>query len=354
MSIDSMEQRRDEDLPRLVPHLDDVVTEGIDIERYPDQDIIEAGQKVISAVDSALEKSVLMDPRHRSVMSAAAVQENSGHMLLDTYPGLGKTAITKALAHILGGKRTRFQGTEDLQTSDITGNVIYRDGEFVFIPGPIFGNVVLADEGNRAPVKQQSALIEPLEEHQVTINGETHLLPKPHLVVVTQNGEDIAQGTRPLVDGLRDRIAVSFAFKPFDSANMITAAKIGLEGIKTETVLREGDLSYVTAALGKVSMSDKIMERAANIIVAFRDPKLDKAIDPENSILSGARPLMQIARFASTLAIKHGRPEVKDSDIDEVAEYVLAHRVGLDTWRSSTTFPEIYQKVLERNPHTTK
>ena len=313
---------------------------------------IDEGSRIINAIGAELAQSVHMDPEHRTILSLAASMGRDGHVLMDSHPGLGKTTIAKALADIRGGTYTRFQGSPDLTTSDITGNVIYKNGDFQFIPGPIFGDIVLGDEVNRSNAREQAALIEPLAESQVTVNGVTYELPAHHMLLATQNAQNIETGTQLLTNGLRDRFAVSMKFAPYDTDDMVTAAEYGIKGVKANQRLSPGDLALVQRAVGLVALSKSVKYRTANIIISLRDSELSRELDPELTVLAGARPAIIIYRLAKLNAIKNGQQEVYDTDVDRVAKYVLQHRTGLK-FGSKATFDELYEDALKMNPQKT-
>ncbi len=309
----------------------------------------EASQS-LDAVDSELTVAVLMDTDDRTMLGIAGTMSKDAHVLFDSDPGTGKTTIAKALAQIIGGKMTRFQGGPDLTTGDITGRLSFNRAtrENDFKKGPIFGNVVLADELPRAGIKQQAALIEPMAEGQVTIDDITYDLPQSHIVIGTRNPENELEGNGTFTSGLIDRFGISFSLPKFSAEDMVTAANLGLAGVRANRAVTPVEQAVFRAAVNAVAVPDKVKARAANIIVAMRE---HGAVDQDTTLLAGARPLMQIVRFAAAVAIKNNRSVVYDNEVDFVAPYILNHRVVRD-WKTEAPFEEIYQDVLKKNPRT--
>jgi MoxR-like ATPase len=256
-----------------------------------------------------------------------------GHILLEGLPGLGKTELVKGLAKTLVLETKRIQFTPDLLPGDITGNPLLqeKDGrrEFVFQPGPLFANIVLADEINRASPKTQSALLEAMQEHHVTVLGETHPLPAPFFVLATQNPIEL-EGTYPLPEAQLDR----FLFKLDVRKNSVAA----LEKIVTHREL--GVEPQVNAVLGKSHLESVIKtvrsvylpEVVANYIARLVDATHAGEAEATKGVKFGASPraALSLASAAKARAVMNGRGNASFEDVKTIALPVLRHRVVLD------------------------
>ena len=250
-----------------------------------------------------------------------------GHLLVEDLPGVGKTTLAKALARSLGLEFRRVQFTADLLPSDVTGAMIFdRDrGQPVFRPGPVFTNVLLADELNRASPKAQSALLEAMEERQVSMDGETFALPAPFMVIATQNPFDAA-GTYLLPHSQRDRF--------------LMRVSIGYPGrVEEDSLLVTGDSRSAVDLLDAVTDANGLRlasSVADNLYVdpAVRGYVLDlveaSRVHPDLAIGASPRAALAMMRAATAVAVTAGRPYVTPADIQSVAEPVLAHRLVVD------------------------
>ena len=251
-----------------------------------------------------------------------------GHVLLEDVPGVGKTLLAKAVARSLGACFRRIQFTPDLLPSDITGSRIFdqRTSEFEFRAGPLFSNVILADEINRATPRTQSALLEAMEERQVTADGATMPLPRPFLVLATQNPIEL-EGTFPLPEAQLDRflMRLKLGYPSAAEEDAILLHVADADPIpKLNPVLSDGDLRYLQAITAQIILTDDVRHYLVALVRATRGG---------SSFLLGASPRASVALFraARALACVRGRNFVRPDDIKELAPAVLGHRVILST-----------------------
>ena len=245
-----------------------------------------------------------------------------GHLLLNDIPGVGKTLLARSLAHSLGGTFKRIQFTPDLLPTDITGSSIFRQGEgrFEFVPGPIFANVVLADEVNRGSTRTQSALLEAMAEGQVTADGTSYPLPDPFWVVATQNEVD-TYGTFPLPQAQLDRFILSLRIGDPSAEDQVTILERNQMGDPAvEPVLNGADIRDMQAQVREVEVSRPMREYLAKILLASRrHPQLVLGVSSRGGV--------HLQRAAQALAALRGEGFVAPQHIKAVAVAVLAHRV---------------------------
>jgi len=256
----------------------------------------------------------------------------NGHVLLEGVPGLAKTLAVKTLAQTINASFHRIQFTPDLLPADLIGTLIYRpnDGEFVVKRGPIFANVVLADEINRAPAKVQSALLEAMQEQQVTIGDETFALPEPFLVLATQNPIE-QEGTYPLPEAQVDRFMLKLwvDYPSRDEERQILDRMASTSATASaQAVVSLDDIIEARGLVDSVYMDDKVKEYIIDVVTATRDPQGFK-LDLAAYIQYGASPR---ATLALTLAAKghafiSGRGYVTPQDVKSVGADVLRHRI---------------------------
>ena len=269
-----------------------------------------------------------------------------GHLLVEDVPGVGKTLLAKALARSIGGTFRRIQGTPDILPADLTGVSMLdqTDGTWRFRPGPLFANVVLFDEINRATPRTQSALLEAMEERQVSADGGTLRLPDPFIVVATQNPHDHA-GTFPLVEGQRDRFAlvVEMGLPSREAEREILSGTGGGDALRTlEPAVTSEDLRAALAAVRSCHVAPAIHEYLIDIAEATRT---------HDGISLGASPraTLGMLRAAQAHAVCDGRVYVTPDDVKSIAPAALAHRLilsgGPDLQRSRTLVDSILRRL---------
>ena len=268
-----------------------------------------------------------------------------GHLLIEDVPGLGKTMLARSLAKSLNCETHRIQFTPDLLPSDITGISIYDQGKqtFRFIPGPVFTNLLLADEINRTSPRTQSALLESMEERQVSVDGETRLLPGLFMVMATQNPVE-QSGTYPLPEAQMDRffMRISMGYpSPRAEAAIITSQQLQHPIHTLQPVASIEDILQLQAQVTKVKIEDSLKEYIVNICNATRSHPLVKlGVSPRGSLA--------LARASQGLALMKGRSYVEPSLIKELAVPVLAHRMMLksDAKIQNMTSADIIKNIL--------
>jgi MoxR-like ATPase len=263
-----------------------------------------------------------------------------GHALLEGVPGVAKTTLVKAFATVLGCSARRIQFTPDLLPADITGTYVLspRDGTFTLRAGPVFANVVLADEINRAPAKTQSALLEAMQERQVTIEGDRFELPLPFLVLATQNPVDL-EGTYPLPEAQIDRflVRVSMGYPtPREEAHMLKT--YGVEPPVARPVLDARDVVRLQAIAARVYLEDDLMDYAVAITHFTR-------AHPRVALGASPRATLGLMQAAKASALVGGRPFVAPDDLRAVASSVLAHRIVMTA--EAEAEPKARERVVE-------
>ena len=264
-----------------------------------------------------------------------------GHVLLEGAPGLGKTQLAKALAQTIGISFSRIQGTPDLMPSDITGSEILLEGDadadrhLVFRAGPIFSSLVLVDEINRAPPKTQAALLEAMQEGQVTHGGKIHRLPSPFWTIATQNTIEL-EGTYPLPEAQLDRFFSKIVIPYPTRDSLIALAEATLDRNVGETVqaaLEPERILEMMAQVREVIIADPVKRAAADLIVATHSTSAGERGNAAAHILYGASPraLQSLLRAARVRALADGRVHVAIEDLHVSALPVLRHRVFLRT-----------------------
>jgi MoxR-like ATPase len=283
---------------------------------------IAAARERIEDLRREVGRVYLGSPRAMDMMLVALLAR--GHVLLEGVPGVAKTTLVKAFATALGCTGRRIQFTPDLLPADITGTYVLspREGTFALRAGPIFANVVLADEINRAPAKTQSALLEAMQERQVTIEGDRFELPLPFLVLATQNPIDL-EGTYPLPEAQIDRFLVRVAMGYPTAREEIQMLKThGIDPPVARPVLAPRDVQQLQAIAARIYIEDDLLEYAVNVCTYTRT---------HTRVALGASPraTLGLVQAAKAWALLNGRPFVAPDDLRCVAPGVLAHRIIL-------------------------
>ena len=264
-----------------------------------------------------------------------------GHLLLEDVPGVGKTMLAKTLAKTIDCSVHRIQFTPDLLPSDVTGVSIYNQDKhrFEFRPGPVFANIVIGDEINRASAKTQSALLECMEEHQVTVDGTSYPLDTPFMVVATQNPIEM-EGTYPLPEAQRDRFMARISMGYPDlraEMDMLETHQSVSPLVAVRPVVTVDEVRSMVATVRDVYVSPAVKEYTVNIGRATRD-------HPHLRLGASPRAMLQLLRAAKATAALNGRDFVLPDDVASVAEAVLAHRLILD--RKAVTAGEDASSVV--------
>ena len=278
---------------------------------------------------------------------------SDGHVLLEGVPGLAKTLAIKTLAQLIDADFSRIQFTPDLLPADVVGTMIYsqKNENFVIKKGPVFANFVLADEINRAPAKVQSALLEAMQEHQVTIGEETFALPDPFLVLATQNPIE-QEGTYPLPEAQVDRfmLKVVISYPKKEEERLIVNAHVKDAFHKVSPILKVEDIVEARKVVKEVYIDEKIEKYIVDLVFATRNPEEYGLKELSGMIAFGASPRASInmALAARAYAFIKRRGYVVPEDIRAVAMDVLRHRIGLtyEAEANNITSEEIVNQIL--------
>jgi MoxR-like ATPase len=294
------------------------------------------------------------DMLHRLLLGLLA----GGHVLLEGVPGLAKTLVVRTLAAALDGTFSRIQFTPDMLPGDVVGTQIYnpREGTYTVKKGPVFGNFILADEINRAPAKVQSALLEAMQERQVTLGDQTLHLQDPFLVLATQNPIE-QEGTYPLPEAQLDRfmlkVKVSYPSKDDEVKIVDRMAGSGAEPVAGK-VMHTEDILAAREACKRVFADDKLKRYAVDIVSATRDPKAANLPQLAPLIDNGAsvRASIALIKVAKAQALVAGRTYISPHDIKTIAHDVLRHRVlvSYEAEAQGKTSDHVIAQILENFP----
>ena len=278
-----------------------------------------------------------------------------GHVLLEGVPGLAKTLAVRTVASSISAAFARIQFTPDMLPGDVTGTQIFnpREGSYSIKKGPIFANLILADEINRAPAKVQAALLEAMQERQVTLGDQTLQLPEPFLVMATQNPIE-QEGTYPLPEAQLDRfmlkIVIGYPSKDEEVKILDRMAGANLEP-RVAAVLEPGDILAARVAARQVFVDDKVKRYAVELVAATRDPAASGLPQLKNLIENGAsvRASINLVKLAKANALLAGRTYISPHDVKSIAHDVLRHRV-LVTYEAEAqgkTSDDLVEAILE-------
>jgi MoxR-like ATPase len=279
----------------------------------------------------------------------------NGHMLIEGVPGLAKTMTVKVLSDAVRTKFQRIQFTPDLLPADLIGTLIFnpKDGNFSTKKGPIFANLVLADEINRAPAKVQSALLEAMQERQVTIGEKTFKLDEPFLVMATQNPIE-QEGTYPLPEAQKDRfmLKINITYPDMKEEGMILK-RMGVTSkeIKVEPVITTEDILRLRSLVDEIYMDEKIEKYILDLVFATRDPKRYKLDELSSLIEYGASPraTIYLAVASKAYALLQGRGFVTPQDVKSIGPDILRHRiiVSYEAEAEEKTSEDIIKRIFE-------
>jgi MoxR-like ATPase len=279
-----------------------------------------------------------------------------GHILVEGVPGLAKTMAIRTVAQVVGGEFNRIQFTPDLVPADLVGTRIYnqKTGDFTTSLGPVFTNLLLADEINRAPAKVQSALLEVMQEHQVTIGRESHKVPEPFLVLATQNPIE-TEGTYALPEAQVDRFMLKVLVGyPSDREEMVIVQRMTGQLAETRQILTTGQLLALQQEADNVYVDPELMEYAVRLVGATRRPAQYglSEIAPYVSFGASPRASINLILASRALALTRGRDYVVPNDIAELAPDVLRHRVVLsyEALADRVSADDLIEQVLESVP----
>lgn len=316
--------------------------------------------RAVKSSDSSLTSAVVQEVGKRIVGQEAMLERlligllTGGHILLEGVPGLAKTLAISSLAETINVVFHRIQFTPDLLPADIIGTMVFdqKTSEFHVKRGPLFANIILADEVNRAPPKVQAALLEAMQEKQVTIGGETHKLAEPFLVLATQNPIE-HEGTYPLPEAQLDRfmLKVHVGYPTRDEEKEILWRMAGGQPIPLTAVAEPADLMALRASIAELYMDQKIVDYIVDVVRATREPQAIGLHDLKPLIAYGASPRASIylAQTARAHAFLRGRAYVVPEDVKAMAPDVLRHRVLLtfEAEAEDVTSDGIIAKILE-------
>jgi MoxR-like ATPase len=301
----------------------------------------EAHAAVMRRIAGNISKAVQVRPETLEHLLVALLAE--GHVLVEDYPGVGKTALARALARSIEASFARIQCTSDLLPADVVGTNVYdqREQRFSFRPGPVFANVVLVDEINRASPKTQSGLLECMQERRVTVDVHTHELARPFVVLATQNPIEY-EGTYPLPEAQVDRfmIRISLGYPdPGHEAGMLADHESGDRVVSLSPVASGGELLAAQDAATRVRAAGALRDYVVRVLWRTReDPRVDLGASPRAGLM--------LLRAAKAQAMMQGRDHALPDDVQALAEPVLAHRLMLAPGSSRATAREVIADAI--------
>jgi MoxR-like ATPase len=313
-------------------------------ERLPQAEI-DAAVSVAQRVSANIRRAVEVRPEVLERVAVTLLAE--GHILVEDYPGVGKTALARALSRSIDCQFARVQCTADLLPADIVGSQIYnqREARFEFRPGPIFANVVLVDEVNRASPKTQSGLLECMQERHVTVDAMSHELARPFLVFATQNPVEY-EGTYPLPEAQVDRFMVRLSLgypDPAAEAGMLAGHEAGDRVLELEPVADRAEIVEAAEAAHRVHASRALRDY---IVALLRRTREDRRVELGASPRAG----LMLLRAAKALALIRGRDHALPDDVQALAESVLAHRLMLAPEAAGVSRREIVTDAITAVP----
>jgi MoxR-like ATPase len=297
--------------------------------------------------DSILDRiETVIIGKRSTVRLALATMLARGHVLVEDIPGVGKTTLAKTIARSIGGTYKRIQFTPDLLPADITGISVFnqKTGDFEFKAGPVFGNVVLADEINRATPKTQSSLLESMEEHQATVDAVTHKLPDPFFVIATENPIEY-HGTYPLPEAQLDRFLMRLRLgypQPADEVTIMERQRFEHPVHSVTPAVSMAELLWLQEEIKQVFIEPSVQEYIVSLVAATRG-------NPLVALGSSPRGSLGLMRSAQALAAMAGREFVLPDDVKEAADSVLAHRLILkpEAKMRRTTASQVVDEILD-------
>jgi MoxR-like ATPase len=307
--------------------------------------------KLVSTIHEVVVGQDLLIRRMLTAMLA------DGHLLIEGVPGLAKTLAVSTLAKGLNAAFQRIQFTPDLLPADVVGTLVYRPqtGDFIVHEGPIFANIVLADEINRAPAKVQSALLEAMQERQVTIGRETHMLPSPFMVLATQNPIE-QEGTYPLPEAQVDRFLMKVIVTyPNRSEELEILKRMGKTGANTqvESVIDPSVIVEARKVVDDIYVDDRIAGYIVDLVTATREPhRIDPDLGPLVEFGASPRATLALTLCARANAFIEGRGYVVPQDVKDIALDVLRHRVATsyEAEAQERTSEDIVRIILDHVP----
>lgn len=328
---------------------------------HPAPDALTAAPDALQVAGERLERALfevkkVIVGQDRSIERILVCLLARGHCLVEGVPGLAKTLTVQTLATVVGGTFARIQFTPDLLPADITGTRIYRSSteSFDVELGPVFVNFLLADEVNRAPAKVQSALLEVMAEHQVTIGGTTHRVPEPFVVLATQNPIE-SEGVYPLPEAQRDRFMMNVMVDyPTADQEREIVHRMGVDAPQAQRVLTVDDLVALQAATDAVYVDHAVVDYAVSLVVATRNPGEHNLGELADLLAFGASPRATLALVAGAraLALLRGRSYALPQDVFDIAPEVLRHRLSLtyEALAQGITIDQVLVRILSTVP----